>query len=243
MFKKIIDKAFITEYLIALYVILGFIGNYLFHIFQNDSGKVLLINYFSLFIIFIGIIALFFGLQKKHYKITDYGFIINKRLWISIIIICIGTIFLIKDYNLYGEVLTVKLFLSVILVMIEEIIFRAILFNKLMNILINNKYKVILSIILSSLIFTLPHIPIKNFAELMGVFTSSVAFTYIYYLSRSIVLPIYFHVISNTITSFGLLGGFISLIIYFILSIFLRENHTSFNLYRYIHDCWSYLSK
>lgn len=85
----------------------------------------------------------------------------------------------------------------------EELVFRVIAIDKLTLLMDGIHSKAFWAILGSSALFSVPHIPSKSPAELLGIFISSLILGCIYYKSRSILLPAWIHGVANA----GYLGG------------------------------------
>jgi membrane protease YdiL (CAAX protease family) len=85
----------------------------------------------------------------------------------------------------------------------EELVFRAIAIDQLILLMDGIRGKAFWAILASSTLFTVLHIPSKTPAELLGIFSGSLISGYIYYKSRSILLPAWIHGVANA----GYLGG------------------------------------
>jgi membrane protease YdiL (CAAX protease family) len=87
--------------------------------------------------------------------------------------------------------------------LMEELVFRAIAIDQLIQLMDGIRGKAFWAILASSTLFTVLHIASKTPAELLGIFSGSLVSGYIYYKSRSILLPAWIHGVANA----GYLGG------------------------------------
>lgn len=77
------------------------------------------------------------------------------------------------------------------------------------------KAKALWAILASSALWSVPHIPSKSLAQLLpGIFLGGLFFGYVYYKTKSILLPAWIHVISNS----GYLGGILAAALYCLIS-------------------------
>jgi membrane protease YdiL (CAAX protease family) len=97
----------------------------------------------------------------------------------------------------------------------EELAFRAIAIDKLILLMDGIQGKAFWAILASSALFTIVHITSKSPAELQGIFLSSLLMGYVYYKSRSILLPAWFHGASSS----GSLGGVLIVALYCLIGI------------------------
>jgi membrane protease YdiL (CAAX protease family) len=86
----------------------------------------------------------------------------------------------------------------------EELVFRAIAIDVLILLMSGIKAKAFWAILATSALWSVPHIPSKSPAQLIqGILLGGLFFGYVYYKSRSILLPAWIHVSANA----GYLGG------------------------------------
>jgi membrane protease YdiL (CAAX protease family) len=86
----------------------------------------------------------------------------------------------------------------------EELIFRSIAIENFVLLMNGIKHKVFWAILASSVLWSVPHMPSKSPSQLFGgIFLGGLFFGYIYYKSRSILLPAWIHSVANA----GYLGG------------------------------------
>jgi membrane protease YdiL (CAAX protease family) len=86
----------------------------------------------------------------------------------------------------------------------EELVFRAIAIDVFILLMSGIKAKAFWAILATSALWSVPHIPSKSPAQLIqGILLGGLFFGYVYYKSRSILLPAWIHVSANA----GYLGG------------------------------------
>jgi membrane protease YdiL (CAAX protease family) len=86
----------------------------------------------------------------------------------------------------------------------EELAFRVIAIDKFILLMDGIENKTFWAILASSALWCVPHIPSKSPAQLLGgIFLGGLVFGYVYYKSRSILLPAWIHATANA----GYLGG------------------------------------
>lgn len=201
--------------IIIIYSCLGLLSNYLisFASLHANHGLLTIVYSFNI-VLYIGTsLILFYGVKSKRYQLNDYGFAFSKGFLISVILCALVTLYFILRGNSFPQTLDYKLPILVLLSSLEEILFRALLIGCICAIMHKRKWSVVVAIILSSLVFVLPHIPIKTLWELVGIFNSSIILGAIYYKSRSVIIPIFVHVLFNTFDTYGVWGASIVLII------------------------------
>lgn len=99
--------------------------------------------------------------------------------------------------------------------LLEELVFRAIAIDKLILLLGGIRNKVFWAILVSSALWSLPHVPSKSPGQVLGIFAGGLVFGYVYYKSRSILLPAWLHVVANA----GYLGGILVAGLYCLISL------------------------
>ena len=90
--------------------------------------------------------------------------------------------------------------------MLEELASRAIAIDCFLLLLDGIKGKAFWAILASSVVFTVPHVISKSPGMLQGIFTASLIMGYVYYKSRSLLLPAWIHAVANA----GYLGGLLA---------------------------------
>lgn len=164
----------------------------------------ILIFGFNKSIVIGSIILLIFQIIYIAYKIKDYKFSFNNKIYfkyillgISITVIYNMTIFKIGiKFDINNDIPFLFKFIcsSIIGPIFEEILFRYSLINKLLK--FNNKK---VSIILGGIIFSLCH---NNIITIIYAFIIGLINSYIYIESKDIIIPIIIHISLN---SFSLL--------------------------------------
>ena len=102
-------------------------------------------------------------------------------------------------------------FLSAWGAFMEELTLRAIAIDKLILLLDGVKRKVAWAVLASTILWTAPHIVSKLLTQLLGgIVLGGLVFGYIYYKSRSILLPAVIHGIANA----GFTGGLLIVAVY-----------------------------
>lgn len=201
---KYLKKLFNSIIPIIIYMIINylliFIGYFIYSIFDNDMNNY--INNYSIYIVLIfNIIYIFILLKKYNIHLTKSK---NKfeliLLGISISSFCNMIIININPLKEVNDVNIILLIISSVITgpIVEELLFRNVLINKLRK--FNNNY---ITILLSSLIFSLMHTGIINiiYTFILGLILSS-----IYIKKRKILDTILVHSFANLISIF--LTGF-----------------------------------
>lgn len=97
----------------------------------------------------------------------------------------------------------------------EELVFRAIAIDELILLMNGIKAKAFWAILASSALWSAPHLLSKSPSQVPGIFLGGLFFGYVYYKSRSILLPAWIHVLANA----GYLGGILIAALYCLVSL------------------------
>ncbi|MCC6859897.1 MAG: CPBP family intramembrane metalloprotease [Bryobacterales bacterium] len=92
----------------------------------------------------------------------------------------------------------------------EEVVFRVIAIVAFILLLDRVKGKAFWAILAGSALFSAYHIPSKSPLQLQGIFISSLILSYVYYKTRSVLLPAWLHAATNT----GFAGGVLAVALY-----------------------------
>ncbi len=148
-----------------------------------------------------GVIA--YSVIRQQRRPSDYGFSFKRGGVVSLAVLAVIHVYLVLSgkFVLSGT----GDFLWIVLgAFLEELVFRAIAIDKLILLMDGIKNKAFWAILASSALWSLPHITSKSPAQLLaGIFLGGLFFGYVYYRSRSILLPAWIHVVANA----GYLGG------------------------------------
>jgi len=86
----------------------------------------------------------------------------------------------------------------------EELLFRAIAINMFIRLMDGIEAKAFWAILASSALWSLPHITSKSLEQVLGgIFLGGLLFGYVYYKTKSILLPAWIHAVANA----GYLAG------------------------------------
>jgi membrane protease YdiL (CAAX protease family) len=174
------------------------------------TGSILLLFWMT---VFVG--AGCVGLDKNLSSFEVWGFVINRRLWISVVLVLISAVIMIPQLS--GGIWSYEpsVLIKACGATLEEVVFRGILINALLT-LIQPKSRWGLAgiICVCAMIFAAVHIPTHPATEVWGAFTSAIALGYIYYFTRSLLLPIFGHAVANA----GMIGGVLAIIGYFVIA-------------------------
>jgi membrane protease YdiL (CAAX protease family) len=146
---------------------------------------------------------------------ADYGFSLKRGGVVSLAILVIIHVYLVISGKFVLSATGSFFLLIVSGAFMEELVFRAIVIDKLILLMDGITVKAVWAILASSALFSVLHIPSKSPAELLGIFSSSLIMGYVYYKSRSILLPAWIHGASNA----GYLGGVLIAALYCLIGI------------------------
>ncbi|MEW5795276.1 MAG: CPBP family glutamic-type intramembrane protease [Candidatus Zixiibacteriota bacterium] len=156
------------------------------------------------------------GLSRDLPSFVAWGFVIDRKLWISVVLIVITGAILIHRYP--GTIWSYESSMpwKVGGATLEEIVCRGVFINSIVFVVRpRSKWTVAVLLCAAAALWAAAHIPTKSLVEIWGLFTSGVALGYIYYYTRSLLFPIFSHVTANA----GMLGGVVGVVGYFVVSV------------------------
>lgn len=194
MYIKKLLKSLIPLYiLLLLNPILLFIIASVYATYNIDNLTNFINNYGGIILILTNIIYIIYIIKKYRIKVNKYNLIDNYSkiyLFISIPLFLNSLILLINNQKIPTINIYIALFGSVIIgPILEELIFRYLIYNNLNK--FNNKNT---SIILSSLIFALVH---NSFINIVYAFIIGTILTIIYSKNKNIKEVIILHMVAN----------------------------------------------
>lgn len=194
MYIKKLLKSLIPLYiLLLLNPILLFIIASVYATYNVDNLTNFINNYGGIILILTNIIYIIYIIKKNRIKVNKYNLIDNYPkiyLFISIPLFLNSLILLINNQKIPTINIYIALFGSVIIgPILEELIFRYLIYNNLNK--FNNKNT---SIILSSLIFALVH---NGFINIVYAFIIGTILTIIYSKNKNIKEVIILHMVAN----------------------------------------------
>lgn len=194
MYIKKLLKSLIPLYiLILLNPILLFIIASVYATYNIDNLTNFINNYGGIILILTNITYIIYIIKKHRIKVNKYNLIDNYPkiyLFISIPLFLNSLILLINNQKIPTINIYIALFGSVIIgPILEELIFRYLIYNNLNK--FNNKNT---SIILSSLIFALVH---NGFINIVYAFIIGTILTIIYSKNKNIKEVIILHMVAN----------------------------------------------
>lgn len=194
MYIKKLLKSLIPLYiLILLNPILLFIIASVYATYNVDNLTNFINNYGGIILILTNIIYIIYIIKKHRIKVNKYNLIDNYPkiyLFISIPLFLNSLILLINNQKIPTINIYIALFGSVIIgPILEELVFRYLIYNNL------NKFnKKNTSIILSSIIFALVH---NGFINIVYAFIIGTILTIIYSKNKNIKEVIILHMVAN----------------------------------------------
>lgn len=163
---------------------------------QCSASGVMILWAFIAFVIAYSVI-------RQQRRPSDYGFSYGRGGLASLAVIAAIYLYLFMNgkVDLSGNRSSPPIVLAAFL---EELVFRVIMIDRLVQLMDGIRNKALWAILASTTLWSLPHIPSKSPAQLLGgIFLGGLFFGYVYYKSRSILLPAWIHVVANA----GHLGG------------------------------------
>lgn len=161
---------------------------------------------------FAGVVV--YSVMRQNRRPADYGFSFKSGGVASLAVLAVihGYLAISGKFVLSAPE---DYLLSAVGAFMEELAFRAIAIDRFILLMDGVKAKAFLAILASSALWTLPHIPSKSPAQLLpGIFLGGLFFGYVYYKSRSILLPAWIHAVANA----GYQGGILIAALYCVIS-------------------------
>jgi membrane protease YdiL (CAAX protease family) len=159
-----------------------------------------------------GVVA--YSVIRQKLRPADYGFSFNAGGVASLAVLAVIHVYLVIGGKLVLSA-TENYLGSAIGALMEELLFRAIAIDIFIVLMDGTGAKAFWAILASSALWSLPHIPPKSLAQLLGgIFLGGLFFGYVYYKSKSILLPAWIHVVANA----GYLGGILVAGLYCLIS-------------------------
>jgi membrane protease YdiL (CAAX protease family) len=216
--KKLSRRDRISVILVAIYLILGTAHNYI-----RTHLSSLTIQWISSLLGLIMVAVLIgwvvWSVWRWGRSVRDWCFTIDRKIWISLILLGIVVV------EQYGQIPVIFAYgdyrglIATVTAGMEELIFRVYLLFLFIRLFGGGKKGVILGVLASTVLFTIVHIPSKDWTGLIGIFISSFIMAFIVYWTRSVLFPVFYHVLSNTAGTMGFAGASLAVVLYFIIAI------------------------
>ena len=192
--------------------IVGFPANYFRgHGLGDGTGQFWTLLAMILWADIAGVIA--YSLLRQQRRPADYGFSFKSGGVASLAILALIHVYLVISGKFVLSA-TESYLWSALGAFMEELAFRVIAIDKFILLVDGIKAKAFWAILASSALFLFPHITSKSPSQLQGIFLASLILGYVYYKSRSILLPAWIHGIANA----GYLGGILIAALYCLIS-------------------------
>lgn len=206
--------------LIGGWVILGIPGNYLrVHGLMDGTGRfwllLAMILWAALLAAIAGVIA--YSAIRQQRRLAAYGFSFKSGFVASLAMVAVIHIYFVISgkFALFATGNFLWIVLGAFGAFMEEVAFRAIAIDTFILLMDGIRAKAFWAILASSTLFSVLHIPSKSPTQLLGIFLSSLIMGYVYYKSRSILVPAWYHAISSV----GNLGGVLIAALYCLIGI------------------------
>jgi len=168
-------------------------------------------------------------LIRQQRRPSDYGFSFNRGGVASLAILAVIHVYLVISGKFVLSATGSFFLLAVFGSFMEELAFRVIAIDKLILLMDGINAKAFWAILASAVLWCVPHVVSTPPSQLVGgIFFGGLFFGFIYYKSRSILLPAWIHVVANA----GYPGGVLIAALYCLIGIVdstvgLRNKHTS----------------
>ena len=156
-----------------------------------------------------------YSLIRRRRRPASYGFSFQRGGLASLGLLAVIHAYLVIGGKFHVPAAGDFFLWSVLGAFMEELVFRAIAIDQLILLMHGIKAKAFWALLASSALWVAPHISSKSPAQLRGLFLSSLIMGYVYYKSRSILLPAWIHVVANA----GYLGGICIAAVYCLISL------------------------
>jgi membrane protease YdiL (CAAX protease family) len=200
--------------LTGAWAILGIPGNYfrVHGLMVDGTGQFWTLVTMILWATIAGVIA--YSVIRQQHRLAAYGFSFQSGGVASLAMLAVIHVYLVISGKFVLSA-TGSLLWIVLGAFMEELAFRAIAIDKFVLLMDGIKAKAFWAILASSALFSVPHIPSKSPAELQGIFLSSLILGYVYYKTKSILLPAWIHGVANA----GYLGGVLIAALYCLICV------------------------
>jgi membrane protease YdiL (CAAX protease family) len=155
-----------------------------------------------------------YSLIRQQRRPASYGFSFRRGGVASLGMLAVIHVYLVISGKLVLSATGDFFLWSVLGAFMEELVFRAIAIDEFIQLMNGMNAKAFWAILASSALWSVPHIPSKSHAQLQGLFLASLIMGYVYYKSKSILLPAWIHVVANA----GYLGGILIAALYCLIS-------------------------
>jgi membrane protease YdiL (CAAX protease family) len=179
---------------------------------MGEARQFLAFGVMILWAVIAGVIA--YTVVRQQRRPADYGFSFKRGGVASLAVLVAIHVYLAISGKLVLSPTGSFFLLTVLGAFMEELAFRAIAIDKFILLMNGIKAKAFWAILASSALWSVPHILSKPPAQLPGIFLGGLFLGYVYYKSRSILLPAWIHGIANA----GYLGGILIAGLYCLIS-------------------------
>ncbi len=217
---KKISKLFIRWSLV--YMVYGTFGNYFNLYFTNhqlnEAQFILQMSHVAIITGIIIVIAI--SVLRRRTTTVTWGFTLDKGCWISLLLCILVTLPYLSDlkFSWLGHWFWDPVQIESI--MMEELICRVMLITGLVYMFRRFRRGRILAVIISTIVFIIPHIPTHSAFDMTNfVLSIGLVFGFAYLLTGSILFPLYAHVMTNLGEYLGYTAGMSVIIFYFIVAL------------------------
>ncbi len=179
----------------------------------RGTGQLWMLLTLILWVTIAGVVG--YSIIRRQQRPAAYGFSFRRGSLVSLAILAVVHVYLVTTGRFVLSA-PENFVWSTLGAFMEEIVFRVILIDKLILLMNGIKAKAFWAILASSVLWSLPHTVSKSPTQLFqGIFLGGLLLGYIYYKSRSILLPAWIHSVANA----GFLGGLLIAAVYCVISV------------------------
>jgi len=155
--------------------------------------------------------ALAWSTFRQQRRLADFGFTFERGGLVSLAAVMLLHVYLAITGKLILSAPAGSLWIVMAVgAFMEEVVFRVVAIDAFILLLDRVKGKAFWAILASSALFSACHVPSKSPVLLQGIFISSLIAGYVYYKTKSVLLPAWIHAATNA----GFAGGFLAAVLY-----------------------------
>jgi membrane protease YdiL (CAAX protease family) len=203
----------ILLFLSLVYTCYGTIGNCI-RTHTDSEYAVFFLQYGMVFLWLVLLMTFGYSTVTLRTSLCRFGFTLRWGGVVSMAIASIVTVYQCLSGNCSLADVEPWLPFKAMGALMEELVYRMLLVNVLLSYFSRKRYRVLLALSVSALLFVIPHVPTKDIGMLIGLFLTSMVMGYVYYKSRSILIPAWLHVVANT----SWFGGILMIFVYVVVA-------------------------
>ncbi|MGP8321663.1 MAG: hypothetical protein ACT6FE_04990 [Methanosarcinaceae archaeon] len=208
--------------LVITYFIYSVLRNYLYpSYFSNIDINLSDTLYLTDLIVTVFVVG-FICYYNKYFKAQSsfWGLVIDKNVWYACGFIVLAIIYFVIYYKPDSSINFFYAFFVTLSFIGYELIFRASLINFITSYIGNSKKNIFMSIIISSLVYSLVLLPIDSLSYI--TFATIFILGFFYHLSGNILLFVFLLAGYSVSDEYGVYVGIFSLVLYFVITLLVK---------------------